>query len=513
MVFTDLRHQLKALVAGRWWHRYTLLPGNVTHDFAKKRTISLIDTRTRIYRLVIMAIACVALIAFSVMFMYVKGDLSAQKCNGSTLDRHCRLLLSRLWGQYTSSFPVPSEISPDTPKSCEVTFVQLLSRHGARYPTEHKSSAYGTLIDHIHNSVTDYGKGFEFIKDYKYTLGADQLTSSGEQQMVMSGEVFYERYKHLTRIHTPFVRSSGQERVVDSAKRWTEGFHEARLDDETSHAPDTYPYKILIIPETKGFNNSLSPDLCPAFEDSKSDSDNEKEMWMEKVVSPLTDRLNQNLPGANLTNEETIDMMDLCPFETVADKKTRLSRFCQLFTMDDWRNYDYYQSLGKWYGYGNGSPLGPTQGVGFVNELLSRLTGKPVDDHTTTNSTLDGFEDTFPHGRALYADFSHDNDMMDIYGALGLYNLTAPLPGNRRVGPQKAKGFSASWAVPFAARLYVEKMTCEGDDEELVRILVNDRVIPLQNCGADVFGRCKLSKFVESQSFARSGGHWDQCFV
>ncbi|KAI0899722.1 phosphoglycerate mutase-like protein [Annulohypoxylon nitens] len=510
MVFTDLRHQLKAFVAGRWWHRYTLLPGNVAHDHAKKRASSLIDTNRRVYRLIFLTIACIALIAFSTMFM---GDLSAQKCNGSTLDRHCRTLLSQLWGQYTSSFSVPSEISPDTPKGCEVTFAQVLSRHGARYPTEHKSLAYDNLIDHIHNSVSHYGKGFEFIKDYKYTLGAEQLTQFGEQQMVQSGQGFYERYKHLTRIYTPFVRSSGQERVVDSAKRWALGFHEARLADKTSHVPDTFPYKILIIPETVGFNNSLSPDLCPAFEDSKHESDDEQDMWIEKVVPPLTERLNQNLPGANLTDQEAIYLMDICPFDTVADDNTKLSKFCHLFTMDDWHNYDYYQSLGKWYGYGNGSPLGPTQGVGFVNELISRLTGKPVNDHTTTNSTLDESEDTFPHGRVLYADFSHDNDMMDIYGALGLYNLTAPLPGDRRLSPKKAKGFSASWAVPFAARLYVEKMTCASKDEELVRILVNDRVIPLQNCGADAFGRCTVSRFVESQSFARNGGHWDQCFL
>jgi hypothetical protein len=67
--------------------------------------------------------------------------------------------------------------------------------------------------------------------------------------------------------------------------------------------------------------------------------------------------------------------------------------------------------------------------------------------------------------------------------------------------------------VPFAARAYVEKMACRGTDEELVRILVNDRVIPLQNCDADDRGRCTLSKFVDSLSFAREGGRWDECFV
>ena len=57
-------------------------------------------------------------------------------------------------------------------------------------------------------------------------------------------------------------------------------------------------------------------------------------------------------------------------------------------------------------------------------------------------------------------------------------------------------------------------MTCSGAErEELVRVLVNDRVIPLQNCNADALGRCTLSDFINSLSFARAGGNWDQCFV
>lgn len=381
----------------------------------------------------------------------------------------------------------------------------MLSRHGARDPTEHKSSAYASVIDKIHDNVTSYGQGFKFLKHFKYTLGADQLTTLGKNQMIHSGTKFYERYQSLASVNLPFVRASGQERVEESASKWALGFHKARLED---NIPDAYPYNIQVIPEESGFNNTLSPDICPAFEDGKHDNSDEQDTWINHFVPALTTRLNENLPGANLSDEETIYMMDLCPFSTVANEKGKLSEFCYMFSVNEWHEYDYYQSLGKWYDYGNGSPLGPTQGVGFVNELLARLTGKPVVDHTTHNSTLE-----FPLDRVLYADFSHDNDMMGVFAALGLYNLTDPLPGDRMVNTHKTKGFSASWVVPFAARLYVEKMSCGGNEEEFVRILVNDRVIPLQNCDADEFGRCTLTKFVESQGFARGGGHWDQCFV
>ena len=101
--------------------------------------------------------------------------------------------------------------------------------------------------------------------------------------------------------------------------------------------------------------------------------------------------------------------------------------------------------------------------------------------------------------------------MTSIYSALGLYNSTKPLSNTTLQDTQDTKGFSASWIVPFAAQAYFEKMKCAGKEEELVRVLVNDRVIPLDFCSGDKLGRCKLSAFVEGLSFAREGGKWDEC--
>lgn len=54
-------------------------------------------------------------------------------------------------------------------------------------------------------------------------------------------------------------------------------------------------------------------------------------------------------------------------------------------------------------------------------------------------------------------------------------------------------------------------MLCGLHGEEYVRVLVNDRVLRLETCGGDAFGRCSVKEFVDSLSFARAGGHWDQC--
>lgn len=297
------------------------------------------------------------------------------------------------------------------------------------------------------------------------------------------------------------------------------------MDDETADGEEEFPYNILIIPETDRTNNTLDYTLCTNFLRGPFGSES-MEKFGGTFVPAIVTRLNEQIQGVNLTNDDIITLMDLCPFHTVASPTGQISPFCNLFTDEEWKDYDYLQSLGKYYGFEWGNPLAPTQGVGWTNELIARLTSSPVEDHTSTNSTLDADESTFPLGSKLYADFSHDNDMVTIFAALGLYNATKPMGNETRVEREEGlNGWAAAWTVPFAGRMYVEKMVCgddgprdeaeDGDEkrkQELVRIIVNDRVIPLQNCGADELGRCELGKFVESLGFARGGGEWDKCF-
>jgi hypothetical protein len=439
---------------------------------------------------------------------------SSPPCDSVKKGYQCSPDISHFWGQYSPFYSVPSDIPNGIPKQCTVTFAQILSRHGARDPTASKTAVYANLTAKIKKNVKTFTGPYAFLANYNYTLGADDLTVFGQQELVNSGIKFFHRYKQLAKHVTPFVRSSSESRVVESAKNWTQGFHKALL--EAGDTDPTYPYPILSISEADGSNNTLNHDLCTAFEDGP-DGDiggNAQKKWTAVFVPPIQARLNKDLPGVNFTVTDVISFMDLCPFNTVASPNGTISPFCSLFSATEWKSYDYYESLGKYYGYGNGNPLGPTQGVGFTNELIARLTGSPVVDSTSTNRTLDSNPATFPVGgsHVLFADFSHDNDMTAIFSALGLYNSTAPLSNTSIETTAETHGYSASWTVPFSARAYVEKLKCAGEQEELVRIIVNDRVASLANCGANAGGMCKLSSFVKSLSFARSGGLWNQCF-
>ena len=145
------------------------------------------------------------------------------------------------------------------------------------------------------------------------------------------------------------------------------------------------------------------------------------------------------------------------------------------------------------------------QGVGYVNELLARLTDSPVRDHTQHNASL-----PFPLHKKLYADFSHDNQMIAIYAALGLFPQRAPLDPT---APDPKRTYVASRLVPFSGRLVTERLEC-GAKGKFVRMLVDDALQPLEFCGGDKDGLCALERFVVSQSYSRNNGEGDfeKCF-
>ncbi|KAL2861733.1 histidine phosphatase superfamily [Aspergillus pseudodeflectus] len=462
-----------------------------------------------------------ALIMLSLALFHLLSSVSAtppvrqnQSCNSVDNGYHCFTHISHLWGQYSPYFSLEHEsaISLDVPSDCEITFAQALSRHGSRYPTETKTAAYAKLINAVKANATSFTGKYAFLQGYHYTLGADDLTTFGEAQMIDSGAKFYRRYKTLAKSITPFIRASGSNRVVVSADKFIEGFQSAKRED--GNLKGDAAIINVIVPEGVGFNNTLDSSTCTDFENNKTGSVI-KSNFMALMTPPICKRFEAELPGVSLTGHEVIYLMDMCSFDTVAitTDGSELSPFCGLFSDEEWVQYDYLQSLAKYYGHGAGSPLGPAQGIGFANELIARLTQSPVKDDTNTNRTLDSNPATFPLDTKLYADFSHDNDMISIFFAMGLYNGTAPLSKTSVQSITEMDGYAASWAVPFGARAYFETMQCKNESEPLVRVLINDRVIPLHGCEVDRLGRCRLDDWVSGLSFARSGGNWKSCFA
>ncbi|KAJ6525468.1 phytase [Mycena vulgaris] len=407
--------------------------------------------------------------------------------------------LRKSWGAYSPFFSVEEYAAP--PDGCEVTQVNILQRHGARFPTLGAGLYIVSAVWKLQSVDAYTHPAMQFLSSFDYTLGVNDLVPFGALQSHEAGALVFERYSNLVDTdHLPFVRASSGARVVDSANNWTAGFSAA------SHHVYTPPLSV-ILPESG--NDTLENHMCP----NAGSSDVQTAEWLAVYAPAITMRLNSWAPGANLTDRETHALISLCAFHTAASASTvhaPLSPFCTLFTQADFEGFDYSADLDKYYYTGHGAALGRVQGVGYTNELLARLTGTAVHDHTQTNTTLDADPATFPLNRTIYADFSHDNTMVAIFGALGLFRQPRPLS---TATPDARRTWRTHEMVPFSGRMVVEKMACGGG--EYVRILVNDALQPLEFCAADrVAGLCELSAFVNSQSYAKSNGagDWEKCF-
>lgn len=67
-----------------------------------------------------------------------------------------------------------------------------------------------------------------------------------------------------------------------------------------------------------------------------------------------------------------------------------------------------------WYDVAFGSPVARVQGIGYIQELVARLTGTQIQTHnSSTNATLDDNDLTFPLGKSLYVDATHETVVLN----------------------------------------------------------------------------------------------------
>jgi len=404
------------------------------------------------------------------------------------------------WGAYSPFFSLAKY---SVPEGCTVNQVNLLHRHGARFPTAKSGEKLKDTVSKFSQVKSFSNPKMAFLGNYTYTLGADSLVPFGAQEAFDSGIIFLDRYNYLlspATSGTPFMRASGAQRVIDTATNFSSGFLTAAAPLDIRFTLDPP----LVISESG--NDTLIDGSCPAA----GGSGKEQEKWVDVYTHDLVHRLDHGVEGVTVSNDDAQNLMAMCLFETVVMDGSGVSQFCALFKEKEWEGFEYSSDVDKYYNTGYGQKLGPIQGVGWTNELLARLTNQPLHDTTQSNHSL-----PFPLDRFMYLDFSHEDELIAIYSAIGLFKQLNKLPLKKMPKHGRTDTWITSRLVPFAARMVVERLQCYGSGDQMVRILVNDQVQPMEFCkGVNEEGLCSLESFVESQGYARSGGDgdWQKCF-
>ncbi|KAJ7314247.1 acid phosphatase [Mycena albidolilacea] len=394
--------------------------------------------------------------------------------------------------------------SARVPAGCTLQQVHLLHRHGARYPTSGSPPASFAAALHAAASTGNLSASgpLAFLNTWTYKLGAEILTPFGRAELFELGVGFRVKYGDLLKGFTdlPVWRTTSEERMVDSAAHFAAGFFGVQ-----EYQKD---YRQLIEIEAPGFNSTLAPyGQCPNANNAIAAFGTDFIMqWASIYLADAQKRLAPYLKGLTLSAPLLSAMQQTCAYETVA---LGYSAFCDLFTEEEWKGYEYATDLFFWYNNGPGNPAVAAQGIGWVQELVSRLTQTRITEFASTvNGSIVGNNVTFPLSQPIFVDATHDTIISAITVAMNFTTLvaTGPLPATH-IPPNRS--YMVNQIAPFAANLVGQVLTCPSSSKSTsitstapthIRWLLNDAVVPLTGiagCANSKDGLCAFDTFVK----------------
>ena len=367
-------------------------------------------------------------------------------------------------------------ISTDIPQGCKLEQVQLLSRHGERYPTTNKGKAFEAIYKKLESYNETFRGDLAFLNDgYTYFVKDkfwyDKETSpknskgpySGTDNAMRHGATFRSRYGSLYDVNSTLpVFSSNSGRCYETSRYFARGF----LGDDFEE-DKTVKFSILDEDEESGLNTLTPRHSCPNYNELAFDDVAER--YNTSYLNDIAGRLEDQNPGLNLSTSEVENLFQWCAYEINVRGS---SPFCDLFTNEEFVRYSYSNDLSNYYSNGAGNNFTRIAGSPLLKASLALL-----KDNTNSNQ--------------IWLSFTHDTDLEIFHSSLGLLEPAEDLPTDYIPFPNP---YVHSSIVPQGARIYTEKYQCE-DDESYVRYIINDAVVPIPKCATGPGFSCKLDDF------------------
>lgn len=311
------------------------------------------------------------------------------------------------------------------------------------------------------------------------------------------------------------IWSNNYTRVLQTATSFMHGFLGANAPTHGSIIAVTSKE----IPASIG--NSLAPsDMCPNFKD-ESGGDHIKEwnaIWQPQVQERLQELIDG---GLNLTLSDVNLMPYLCGFESQITG--RLSPFCDIFTDEEYKMYQYSNDLRYYYGIGPGTDLPATMMTPFLDSLIDLFVQGPEIEGVG----LDGSDFKVPK---LLMSFLNDGQLTELVTASGVFDTQEPLSATEKdderlwissrfltmrgtitferlncIVTGSASGTEVAPAsdnttAPTATSLREPEATLppgEGpsNNATYVRIRLNDQVYPVPSCQDGPGSSCPLDEY------------------
>ncbi|KAK4099830.1 histidine acid phosphatase [Parathielavia hyrcaniae] len=416
-------------------------------------------------------------------------------------------------------------IDPEVPENCYVEQAAYAIRHGSRYQDTGAYNGWVAMQQYAPENGYTASGSLAFLPTWRTVLTNPSMqiamqSPTGAKEAFDMGYTLRTRYPHLYTDGEPFM----------TAKMFVHSYL----------GPFASAYGSVVSVTSRGFpeavGNSLGPsDMCPNFKDTSGAA--QQAIWTAIFLPPIKQRLQAMITGnLTLTDSDVLQIPYLCGFESQITG--RLSPWCDIFTDDELKSYEYHNDLRYYYGVGPGTDLNKKLMMPFVDSLVGLLAQGPDN---ITGTSADG-STPFAVPKLLMA-FMNDGQLNEMAAAVGVFDDEPPLDPSVR---DDDRLFMASRFPTQRGTIALERLNCVTTkvcrprpttgtttparlrfrrtdtglssvmrNETFVRIRLNDAVYPIPSCKGGPGSSCRLSDYKQfiADKYAEQGNWAQNCNV
>ncbi|KAK6211346.1 histidine acid phosphatase [Colletotrichum tabaci] len=339
-------------------------------------------------------------------------------------------------------------ISSDIPDNCIVDQAAYVLRHGSRYPDPGAYNGWVSMQKRFQDANYTASGSLSFLSKWQPALTnpssqISNLSPTGYKEAFDLGYTMRTRYPELYTEGDDFmVWANNYSRVLQTAKLFVRGFlgtNATLFGDVISVTSRGFP---------GGIGDSLAPsDMCPAFKDTEGGDSVTK--WNNVYIPPIQARLQALIKGnLTLTQNDVSQIPYLCGYESQITG--RLSPWCDIFSDDEFLQYEYFQDLRYYYGVGPGTDIPKTMMTPYLNALMGIFDKGP----SVTGKREDGSSFNLPK---LIMSFLNDGQLNQLVAASGVFDEQQPLSSTEK---DDDRLFVSSRYTTMRGTIAFERLNC-----------------------------------------------------
>ena len=392
------------------------------------------------------------------------------------------------------------------PKGCQPMQINMIHRHGNRYPSIKDVKRMNIVINKINEAYSELPKdrrneahiifGERKINlpiQNRFQSETDKLLSNvGEKELYELAKRIKQRFPNLfEKKYSPLIykfQSSCKIRCTHSANALAAGLfeHTGTLGPERLQPIGIETLPCSDDPVLRFFEMCLkyriNVDDNPAAAKEYNDFANSKEL--ESVIKKVVQRL--SFPNLSLKPVDVLELFLMCAYELGMFNGTLSTGLCSLFDEEDRRILDFWYDLKNYYKRSAGHKITYESSCALLRDIYNTI--KEVRDKPGKHYT------------GIFRS-AHAETIIPLYALLRVFLDDVPITASNYEN-MKYRKFRSGCISPFSGNMYFVVYKCMSNKYK-IQFYVNEKLHKVPCCDSEI--DCDLDVFLQCYSETTEG--------